>query len=99
MALMSAVDSPRGSAPARWEREEIALPANVAVLRHAVTDFARELGLPDQLVGDIALAVSEAATNAVMHAYVDREPGRLTVVAEPGRRRADDQRRATTAAG
>jgi anti-sigma regulatory factor (Ser/Thr protein kinase) len=42
-------------------------PEAVPVLRHAAVDFAAEHGAGGQLCGDIALAVSEAVTNAVKH--------------------------------
>jgi serine/threonine-protein kinase RsbW len=43
-------------------------PASVPELRHRVTSFAKEHGLGSELVADIALAVSEAVTNAVKYA-------------------------------
>lgn len=43
-------------------------PASVPELRHRVTHFAQEHGLGPELVADIALAVSEAVTNAVKYA-------------------------------
>jgi serine/threonine-protein kinase RsbW len=42
---------------------------SVSRARHAVTGFAREHGVPAELLGTIALAVSEACTNVVVHAY------------------------------
>jgi anti-sigma regulatory factor (Ser/Thr protein kinase) len=42
---------------------------SVSRARHAVTGFAREHGVPVELLGNIALAVSEACTNVVVHAY------------------------------
>jgi anti-sigma regulatory factor (Ser/Thr protein kinase) len=56
-----------------------AVPEAVPVLRHAAADFAAEHGADTDLCGDIALAVSEAVTNAVKHsqAHAD-EPVRLT---------------------
>lgn len=48
--------------------------------RHAATDFARKQGAAGRALDDIALAVSEAVTNAVVHAYRDRPaPGDITV--------------------
>jgi serine/threonine-protein kinase RsbW len=48
--------------------------------RHAVTGFARDHGVPAGLLGAIALAVSEACTNVVLHAYRDAPgPGRFSV--------------------
>jgi serine/threonine-protein kinase RsbW len=44
---------------------------SVSLARHAVTGFAREHGVPGDVVQSIALAVSEACTNAVVHAYRD----------------------------
>jgi anti-sigma regulatory factor (Ser/Thr protein kinase) len=44
-----------------------AVPEAVPVLRHAAADFAAEHGADTDLCGDIALAVSEAVTNAVKH--------------------------------
>jgi serine/threonine-protein kinase RsbW len=43
--------------------------ASVPRARHAVTGRARELGVPAERLGRIALAVSEACTNVVLHAY------------------------------
>lgn len=44
---------------------------NVAVVRHAFGGLAEALRLPDQLTADIKLAVTEACTNVVLHAYGD----------------------------
>jgi len=43
-------------------------PASVPKLRHRVSAFAKEHGLAPDRVADVALAVSEAATNAVKYA-------------------------------
>jgi len=59
-----------------------AVPESVAHIRHAVADFARAAGARDEAVSAIGLAVSEAATNAVVHAYADApEPGPVDVAA------------------
>jgi serine/threonine-protein kinase RsbW len=56
---------------------------SVSRARHAVTGFARDHGVPGEMLGDIALAVSEACTNVVIHAYrEDIEAGELTVALE-----------------
>jgi PAS domain S-box-containing protein len=68
---------------ARWQRDFPAEPAAVSHLRRAVTARAVELGASEELSRDIALAVSEAATNVVVHAFVDRDPGLLRVIVEP----------------
>jgi anti-sigma regulatory factor (Ser/Thr protein kinase) len=44
-------------------------PAGVGALRREVTAFALRAGMDDAGAGDVRLAVSEAATNAVVHAY------------------------------
>lgn len=43
-------------------------PASVPELRHGVSRFAAEQGLGSEFVADVALAVSEAVTNAVKYA-------------------------------
>src|SRR3954464_8617984 len=51
---------------------ELTLPArpeNVAVARHAIGGFADVLEVPDQTLADLKLAVTEACTNVVVHAY------------------------------
>jgi serine/threonine-protein kinase RsbW len=55
---------------------EITLPAraeNVAVVRHAVGGLGEVLDVDDQTLSDIKLAVTEACTNVVVHAYPDGE--------------------------
>lgn len=56
------------------------LPANVALARVCVAVFASQLDPSVSDVDDIKLAVSEAVTNAVLHAYPD-QPGMVRVVA------------------
>jgi anti-sigma regulatory factor (Ser/Thr protein kinase) len=56
--------------------------SNVGPLRRAVRDYARELGLADERVNDLTLAVSEIVANAVVHAYRDGSEGAITVAAE-----------------
>jgi serine/threonine-protein kinase RsbW len=45
----------------------------VGVIRGEVKAVARELGIEGEELGDVALAVSEAATNAVVHGSVGRD--------------------------
>ena len=49
-----------------------ALASQIPSIRRAVADVARDLGAHDDALLQINLAVSEAATNAVQHAYRDR---------------------------
>lgn len=55
-----------------------ALPAAVGQLRHRVEEFVTEAGASEELVKRIALAVSEAVTNVVLHAY-EADGGRVRV--------------------
>jgi serine/threonine-protein kinase RsbW/stage II sporulation protein AB (anti-sigma F factor) len=50
---------------------ERAEPKAVSVARAAVTEFATREGVPASVRTAMALAVSEACTNVVMHAYLD----------------------------
>jgi anti-sigma regulatory factor (Ser/Thr protein kinase) len=57
-----------------------AVAAEVATVRHAVVESARAPGIARAPQQDIALAVSEACTNVVMHAYPGAAtPGALLV--------------------
>jgi anti-sigma regulatory factor (Ser/Thr protein kinase) len=61
----------------------LTLPAraeNVAVVRHAIGGLGEALEIDDQTMSDVKLAVTEACTNAVVHAYPDGE-GPLEVAA------------------
>jgi serine/threonine-protein kinase RsbW len=60
-----------------------ARPENVAVIRHVLGAFADALELPADLVEDMRLAVTEACTNVVRHAYHEGEPGPIDVVIRP----------------
>jgi serine/threonine-protein kinase RsbW/stage II sporulation protein AB (anti-sigma F factor) len=56
------------------------VPESVPVLRAAVAEFVLAAGIGAPQVDAVKLAVSEAVTNAVMHAYVDAdEPGEVRV--------------------
>ena len=48
-----------------------ARPENVAVVRHVMGGLAESLALDPVAVADLRLAVSEACTNVVVHAYDD----------------------------
>jgi anti-sigma regulatory factor (Ser/Thr protein kinase) len=65
--------------PGRWA--VMATAEQIARLRSEVTNYAQEVGVPAGRLGDVRLAVSEAATNAVLHAYRDRPPGEIRVFA------------------
>jgi serine/threonine-protein kinase RsbW len=59
-----------------------ARPVNVAVVRHVLGALAEALDLPPAVTADIRLAVTEACTNVVRHAYGDRA-GDIDVVVRP----------------
>jgi anti-sigma regulatory factor (Ser/Thr protein kinase) len=55
-----------------------ATAASVGVVRNEMAALARDCGLDERSVGDVRLAVSEAATNALVHGY-RLEPGTISV--------------------
>jgi len=91
--------SPLGHQEHQTPDFELTLPAraeNVAVVRHAFGGLGEALAVPDHALADVKLAVTEACTNVVVHAYGENEgpmavsaelrDGRLTVVvADEGR--------------
>ena len=55
------------------------LPSDAASIkraRDAVSELAEQVGVP---VGDVKLAVSEAVSNAVIHAFRGQDPGTISV--------------------
>ena len=58
-----------------------ARPENVAVIRHVLGALAEALALPPALIDDMRLAVTEACTNVVRHAYEGE--GTIDVVVRP----------------
>jgi anti-sigma regulatory factor (Ser/Thr protein kinase) len=64
------------------QRSYPAVPESVPPARSELTAFAADVGAAPELVDDVRLAVSEALTNAVVHAYRgSSEPGMIDVVA------------------
>jgi serine/threonine-protein kinase RsbW len=63
-----------------------ALPANVALVRQALAGLTEELGVDAARASDMKIALTEACTNVVVHAYGE-EPGPLevTMAVEHGR--------------
>lgn len=59
----------QGAPPRTTRARERAAPTAVPTLRHAASEFAVAHGARNELVERIALAVSEAVTNAVKYAY------------------------------
>jgi serine/threonine-protein kinase RsbW len=61
-----------------------ARPENVAVVRHVMGAFGDVLELPTRTIEDVRLAVTEACTNVVRHAY-DERGGRMEISVAPHR--------------
>jgi anti-sigma regulatory factor (Ser/Thr protein kinase) len=57
-----------------------ATPDVISTLRHAVADYAHSVGIDGTQLDSVRLAVSEAISNVVLHAYQD-EPGAVHVAA------------------
>jgi serine/threonine-protein kinase RsbW len=63
---------------------ELALPAraeNIALIRHAFGAFGEVFAVDEELLSDVRLAVTEACSNVVVHAYAEDSPGPLEVLA------------------
>jgi serine/threonine-protein kinase RsbW len=63
-----------------------ALPANVALVRQALAGLTDELGVDPARAADMKIALTEACTNVVVHAYGDESgPLEVTMTVEHGR--------------
>jgi serine/threonine-protein kinase RsbW len=76
-------------APIALEASDVRLalparPENVALIRHVLGALAEALDLPAEIVEDMRLAVTEACTNVVRHAYEPHAPGPVEVTIRPG---------------
>lgn len=60
-----------------------ARPENVAVIRRVLSAFAQSLHLERELVDDMRLAVTEACTNVVRHAYPGDQVGTIDLMVTP----------------
>jgi serine/threonine-protein kinase RsbW len=63
---------------------ELALPAraaNIAVVRHAFGALGEVFAIDEETLSNIRLAITEACTNVVVHAYPDGGEGPLQVLA------------------
>lgn len=69
------------SAPTGFDLSVPATAENVAVVRHAFGGLGDGLGLDEHLIADIKLAVTEACTNVVVHAYPDGD-GQMDISAQ-----------------
>jgi serine/threonine-protein kinase RsbW len=65
----------------RFQTSAIAQPQAVGELRRAVAAYAKALGASEAASEAVKLAVSEALTNVVVHAYVNEQPGAMILEA------------------
>lgn len=68
-------DSPVIAARESLSESHRATPDVIPMLRHAVTDYAESAGFSGAQLEGVRLAVSEALSNVVLHAYQEDEPG------------------------
>src|SRR3954468_2811413 len=73
-----------GAAAAQTDWELPAEPASVRLARGYVRTFAESHGVRAEEIVDLTLAVTEAVTNAVIHAFIDRDPGTIRVQVATG---------------
>ena len=55
------------------------MPSSVGAMRRRAGAFALAVGASEEMTHAVELAVSETVRNAVIHAYVGRESGRVSV--------------------
>lgn len=80
-----------GSLPLEGADVQLSLsarPENVAVVRHVMGAFADALRLPSRTIENLRLAITEACTNVVRHAY-DERGGRMEISVAPHRDRLE----------
>lgn len=70
-----------GSRRERFERQAPAAPGELAPLRTAVWRHAQKMGASTEVADAVRLAVGEALSNVVVHAYVGRPLGPMMVEA------------------
>jgi anti-sigma regulatory factor (Ser/Thr protein kinase) len=64
-----------------FELRVAAAPESVPLVRHALRVYLDRFDLPEERVAEVTLAVTEACSNVVVHAYGDA-PGELEVIVE-----------------
>jgi anti-sigma regulatory factor (Ser/Thr protein kinase) len=82
LAVLALRDEPAGA-----RRLRVLVPAaarELAGVRRALRSFLGGLGVPDLTIDAVVLASSEAATNAIEHAYLEpyAEPGMVGITVE-----------------
>ena len=70
------MDSPSATAE-RFKAGALAVADEIPRLRQMVAEYARTTHTSEDVVERVRLAVSEALTNVVVHAYLGRDPGSM----------------------
>ena len=70
------------SIPAPFAGHWPAVAESVPAARQAIATYLRQTETPDPPLGDVALVVSEAMTNAVVHAYAGQDVGEVRIEVE-----------------
>lgn len=65
----------------RIKLEFLSLPVNLRLARIAVTAFASEVDYNVNDIEEIKVAVSEAVSNAIIHGYLEKPDGVITITA------------------
>jgi anti-sigma regulatory factor (Ser/Thr protein kinase) len=83
MALIreQAYDSPVVGVRTSLTESHRATPDVIPVLRHAVAEYAHSVGIDGDQLDGVRLAVSEALSNVVLHAYRENDPGYIHLTA------------------
>ena len=77
------MDSDQAPPAARLHLTRPATADSIGEVRRVVANFARGAGIDAEVAQAVRLAVSEALTNVVMHAYRGRGTGSMTTEAWP----------------
>lgn len=71
-------DMPRPGGPPDVRLRLPATPESLTMVRQALTGMAEVVGIGDEVIEDLKVAVTEACTNVVVHAY-SGQPGTMEV--------------------
>jgi serine/threonine-protein kinase RsbW len=83
MSNPSSPSPPAANGDARTVRLTIPAKAEyITLVRLALSGLAQSRPLPDETLGDLKLAVTEACSNSVRHAYRDGHAGSVEIVYE-----------------
>jgi len=83
--MASRPSTPRASANGGAQTVRLTIPAKaeyITLVRLALSGLSQSRQLSDETLGDLKLAVTEACSNSVRHAYRDGRPGSVEVVYE-----------------